>query len=102
MAGIAKASKINILFWLITFIIKSIAGSFIMLNTMMETENRSFANISTPFLRCCEHDLRKGIEILAKLVFSFCIIVFNVRKLLVILFISKINLIFIATLQRKC
>ena len=73
-----------------------------MLNTMMETKNTSFANISTLFLRCCEHALRKGMEILARLVFSFFIIVFNMMKLLVILFISKINLIFIATLQRKC
>ena len=43
-----------------------------MLNTMIENENR-----------------RKGIEILAKLVFSFSIIVFNMMKLLVILFIYK-------------
>ena len=37
-----------------------------MLNTMMETENTSFANISIPFLRscsCCEHDRTKVIEI---------------------------------------
>ena len=37
-----------------------------MLNTMMENENTSFANISIP---CYEHDLWKGIEILAKSVF---------------------------------
>ena len=69
-----------------------------MLNTVMENENTSFANISIPFLRscsyflvtCCEHDLRKGIEILAKLVFSFSIIVFNMMKLLVILFIMRL------------
>ena len=48
-----------------------------MLNSMMENENI-----------CCEHDFRKGIEILAKLVFSFSIIVFNM-KLLVILSITK-------------
>ena len=40
--------------------------------------------------KCCEHDLRKEIEILAKLVFSFSIIVFNMMKLLVILFIMKL------------
>ena len=38
----------------------------------------------------CEHDLRKGIEVLAKLVFSFSIKVFNMMKLLVILFIMKL------------
>ena len=37
-----------------------------------------------------EHDLKKGIELLAKLVFSFSIIVFNMMKLLVILFIMKL------------
>ena len=76
-----------------------------MLNTMMENENMSFANILIPFVRSCsqhcqlchcyvhsivhgiEHDLRKGIKILAKLVFSFSIIVFNMMKLLIILFI---------------
>ena len=50
-----------------------------MLNSMMENENI-----------CCEHDFRKGIEILAKLVFSFSIIVFNMMKFLVILFIMKL------------
>ena len=73
----------------------------------MKNENTSFANISIPSLRscsqhskyvvkccehvvkCCEPDLRKGIKILAKLVFSFSIIVFNMFKLLVILFIMK-------------
>ena len=39
---------------------------------------------------CCEHDLRKGTEIFAKLVFSFSIIVFNMMKLLVIVFIMKL------------
>ena len=48
-----------------------------MLNTMMENENTTFANISIPY---CEHGLRKGIAILAKLVFSFSIIVFNMMK----------------------
>ena len=33
--------------------IKSITRSFIMLNTMMENKNTSFANISIPFLRSC-------------------------------------------------
>ena len=41
-----------------TIIIESITRSFIMLNTMMENENTSFANILIPFLRsCCEHAL---------------------------------------------
>ena len=84
-------------------IIKSITRSFIMLNTIKENENTSFANISIPFLRsgcqerdlycehdlCCEHHLRKGMEISAKLVFSFSFIVFNIIKLLVMLFIMK-------------
>ena len=52
-----------------------------MLNTMTENENTSF---------CSEHGLRKGIEILAKLVFSFSIKVFNMMKLLVILFKMKL------------
>ena len=52
----------------------------------MENENTSFANISIPFL---EHDLKKEMEILAKLVLSFFIIVF-MMKLLVILFIMKL------------
>ena len=39
--------------------------------------------------QCCERDLRKEIEILAKLVFPFFIIAFNMMKLLVILFIIK-------------
>ena len=38
----------------------------------------------------CEHDLRKGIEVLAKLVSSFSIKVFNMMKLLVVLFIMKL------------
>ena len=84
-------------------IIKSITRSFIMLNTIKENENTSFANISIPFLisgcqekglycehdLCCEHHLRKGMEISAKLVFSFSFIVFNIIKLLVMLFIMK-------------
>ena len=37
-----------------------------------------------------EHDFRKGIEILGRLVFSFSIIAFNRMKLLVILFIMKL------------
>ena len=62
-----------------------------MLNTVMENENKGFANILIPFLRsCCAHDLRKGIEILGKLAFSFSIIVFNMMKFLVILFIMKL------------
>ena len=69
-----------------------------MLNTMVKNENTSFANISIPFLRSCsqhsvqcrEHNLRKGIEMLGKLVFPFSIIVFNMLKLLVILFIMKL------------
>ena len=87
------------------FIIKSITRSLIMLNTMKENENTSFADISIPFLRwCSQHrscsqyrslswhpDLRKGIEILAKLVFSFSFIVFNMMKLLVILFIMTLK-----------
>ena len=51
-----------------------------MLNTMMGNENTSFANISNP----------SGIEILANLVFSFSITLFNMMKLLVILFIMKL------------
>ena len=43
-----------------------------MLNTITENENTSFANISIPFL-CCEHDLRKGIEILTKA----CVFIFH-------------------------
>ena len=87
------------------FIIKSITRSLIMLNTMKENENASFADISIPFLRwCSQHrscsqyrslswhpDLRKGIEILAKLVFSFSFIVLNMMKLLVILFIMTLK-----------
>ena len=76
----------------------SITRSFIMVNTMIESENTSFANISISFLRscsdhvheCCEHDLRKGIKILAKLVISSSIIAFNLMKLLVILFTMKL------------
>ena len=80
-------SWLNISSWAINFITKSITRSFIMLSTMMENKNTSFANISIPFQRSCsqEHDLRKGIEILAKFVFSFSIIVFNMMKPLVIL-----------------
>ena len=84
-------------------IIKSITRSFIMLSTIKENENTSFANISIPFLRsgcqerdlycehdlCCEHHLRKGMEISAKLAFSFSFIVFNIIKLLVMLFTMK-------------
>ena len=87
------------------FIVKSITRSLIMLNTMKENENASFADISIPFLRwCSQHrscsqykpfswhpDIRKGIEILAKLVFSFSFIVFNMMKLLVILFIMTLK-----------
>ena len=61
-----------------------------MLNTMMENENTSFANISIPFLRSCSQHLRKGVEILAKLVFLVSIIVFNMMKLPFILFIMKV------------
>ena len=57
-----------------------------MLKTIMENENTSFANISIPF----EHDLRKGMEIQAKLVFSFSIIVFDMMNLLVVLYIVKL------------
>ena len=50
-----------------------------MLKTMMENESASFANISIPFpeimfttyVQCCENDLWKEIEILAKLVIVF-------------------------------
>ena len=47
-----KANKkhLNILIWAISFIIKSITKTFIMLNTVTENENTSFANISIPFL----------------------------------------------------
>ena len=61
-----------------------------MLNTMMENKNTSFANISIPFLRSCSQHLRKGVEILAKLLFSVSIIVFNMMKLPAILFIIKV------------
>ena len=44
--------------------VKSITRSFIMLNTMMENENTSFANILIPFLRSC-HSI---IKILVKIV----------------------------------
>ena len=44
---------LNILIWAINFIMKTITRSFIMLKTMMENENISFANISVPFLRSC-------------------------------------------------
>ena len=65
-----------------------------MLN-MMNNENTSFASILIPFLKLCsvhsiEHESRKGIEILGKLVFSFSIIAFTM-KLLVILFIIKLH-----------
>ena len=47
---------LSISIWAINFIIKSITRSFIMLNTIMENENTSFANISIDFLRSCsEH-----------------------------------------------
>ena len=46
-AGPAK--RYNVIF----SIIKNITRSFIMLNTMMENENKSLANISIPFLRSC-------------------------------------------------
>ena len=61
-----------------------------MLNTMMGNEKKSFTNILIPFLRSCLQNLRKGIEILIKL-FKFFIIVFNMMKLLVILFLIKLN-----------
>ena len=74
-----------------------------MLNTMMENESTSFANILIPFLRPCsqyyEHDFRKGIEILAKLVFSFSIITLNMMKLLVILFVM-FSLLLLSTKMR--
>ena len=38
---------------------------------------------------CCEHDLRKEIKLLVKLLLSFSIIVFNMMKLLVTLFTMK-------------
>ena len=56
----------DIFVWAINFIIKSITRSSIKSNIMMENENISFANISIP---CCEHDLRTGVEVLAKSVF---------------------------------
>ena len=61
------------LLFLVVLYMKRITRSFIMLNTMMENENTSFANISIPFL-----------------LFSFSIIVFNMMKLLVIFFIMKL------------
>ena len=42
---------LNMSIWAINFIIKSITRSFIMLNTTMENEDTSFANISITFLR---------------------------------------------------
>ena len=38
----------------------------------------------------CEQDLRKKIEILGKLFFEFSVIVLNMMKLLVVLFITKL------------
>ena len=55
-----------------------------MLNSMMENENTSFADVSVPFLRSCSQ------QILAKY-FSFSIIVFNTMKLLVIIFITSVR-----------
>ena len=53
-----------------------------MFNTMMENDRKGKEG---------ERDRKeKGIEILAKLVFSFSIIVFNMMKLLVILFTMKL------------
>ena len=46
----ANKKRLNILIWAINFIIKSITRTFIMLNTVTENENTSFANISIPFL----------------------------------------------------
>ena len=43
-----------------------------------------FWSLSWDYVQSTEHDLRKRIELLAKLVFSFSIIVFNMIKLLVI------------------
>ena len=88
-----RFSYLNILIWVINFIMKSITRTFIISNTIIEYEITSFANISIPFLRSCsqhswtwsEHDLRKEIEILAKLVFSLPILVFTLLMLLVML-----------------
>ena len=68
-------ADLNILIWEINFIIKSITRSFIMLNTMMENENTSFAKIS---------ERNRNIS---KTCVSFSIIVFKMKKLLVIFFI---------------
>ena len=37
-------------------IIKGVTRSFVMLNTMMEIENKSFTNILIPFLRSCSQN----------------------------------------------
>lgn len=74
--------SLNMLIWPINLIILNITGSLIVLNAMIENENNSFANISS-FI---EHDLRREIKILVKLFFSFSIMVFNIMKFLIILF----------------
>ena len=48
--GFSEKNSFSILIWAINFIIKSITRSFIMLNTMMENKNTTFAYISIPFL----------------------------------------------------
>ena len=63
----------------INFIIRSITRTLTMFNTMMENDRKGQER---------ERDRKeKEIEILAKLVFSFSIIVFNMIKLLVMLLI---------------
>ena len=64
--------------------------SFIILNTTTEHKSKSYVVILISFLRSWPHIPRVILVILVKLLFTISIIVFNMMKLLVILFIIKL------------
>ena len=64
--------------------------SFIILNTTTEHKNKSCALILISFLKSWPHIPRVILVILVKILFTISIIVFNMMKLLVILFIIKL------------
>ena len=70
--------------------IKWVTRDFIMLNAMMNNENKTFTKVfffsetMVTEYGVCDHDLRKEIKILVKL-FLLSIIVFNTMNLLAIL-----------------
>ena len=71
---------------------RSITRSFVMLNTMMENKNTIFSNISIPFMftaYAANMISGKGSKY-QKNFFLFSIMVFNMMKLLVILFIMNL------------